>query len=148
MTRRFHFFRMSVIPTAEETGWSVRNRCRIFGVAMVAERQSLEHRPAGRGHPDSLRHRADLSAVAFRPGLRGLRRLVHHSLDPLRLTSRSRGTGSIQCDRGDGVPGGCGSDDVLAEVKEWGAQAHLVPGPSWPPLIQMFSKNYDWIIYG
>ena len=85
---------------------------------MVAQRESLERRPPGRRHFDSLRHRADLSAVALRPGLCRLRRLVHHSLDPLGRAGRSRGAGSIRCDRGDGVPGGRGGDDVLAEAKE------------------------------
>lgn len=97
---------------------------------MVAERQPLERRPAGRRHFDSLWHRADLSAVAFRPGLRGLRRLVHHPLDTLGMAGRSRGAGSIRCDRGDGVPGGRGGDDVLAEVRN-GKDEEGWPGGSY-----------------
>ncbi|ULA67979.1 MAG: hypothetical protein LZF62_310051 [Nitrospira sp.] len=96
----------------------MRNGRRVFNLAMVEKRQPLEHRPPGRRHLDSVRHRADLSAVAFRPGLRGLRRLVHHPLDTLGMAGRSRGTGSIRCHRGHGVPGWRNGDDVLAEVRE------------------------------
>ena len=118
MTRRFHFFRMSAIPTAEETGWSVRNRRRICSLAMVAERQPLERRPAGRCHTDYVWDRANLPALTLRPGLCRLRRLVHRFIDPLGMVGRSRGAGSLRCHRGDGVPGGRGGDDVLAEVRE------------------------------
>ena len=107
---------MSVIPTAEETGWSVRNRWPVFNLAMVTERKPLERRATGCQHFDSERHRADLSAVAFRPGLRGVRRLVHHPLDPLGLAGRSREAGSLRCHRRGNVPGGRSGDDVLAEV--------------------------------
>ncbi len=117
MTRRFHFFRMSVIPTAEETGWSVRNRRRICSLAMVAERQPLERRPAGRCHFDFVRDRANLPALTLRPGLCRLRRLVHHPLDHLGMAGRSRRAGSLRCHRGDGVPGGRGGDDVLAKAE-------------------------------
>jgi len=100
------------------TGGSVRNRWRVFNLAMVAEREPLERRPAGCRHFDSVRHRPNLPAVALRPGLCRVRRLVHRVIDPLGMAGRSRGAGSIRCDRGDGVPGGRGGDDVLAEVKE------------------------------
>ena len=84
----------------------------------MVEQQPLERRPPGRCHLNSLRHRADLSAVALRPGLCRLRRLVYHPVDPLGMAGRSRGAGSIRCHRGDGVPGGRRGDDVLAEVKD------------------------------
>lgn len=106
------------IHSLVRAGGSVRNRWRVFNLAMVAEREPLERRPAGCRHFDSLWHRADLSAVAFRPGLRGLRRLVHRVIDPLGPAGRSRGAGSFRCDRSDGVPSGRGGDDVLAQVEE------------------------------
>ncbi len=84
---------------------------------MVAERQPLERRPAGCRHFNSVRHRPDLPAIALRPGLCRVRRLVHCSVDPLGLAGRSLGAGSFRCDRGDGVPSGRDSDDVLAEVR-------------------------------
>ena len=89
---------------------------------------------------DSVRDGADLSAVTLRPGLCRLRRLVHCFVDPLGMAGRSHGAGSIRCDRGDGVPGGCGSDDVLAEVKDgkelaWRcpalAQRAVADSPRW-----------------
>jgi hypothetical protein len=98
-------------------GRSVRNRRRIFSLAMVAERQPLERRPPGRGHLDSVRHRADLPAVALRPGLCRLWRLVHHPVDSVGVARRSRGAGSIRCHRGNGVPRGRDGDDVLAEIE-------------------------------
>jgi len=66
----------------------------------------------------SYRHRADLSAVALRPVLCRVQRPVHHSLDPLGRAGRSCGAGSIRCHRGDGVSGGGGGDNVLAEVEK------------------------------
>ncbi len=84
---------------------------------MVAERQPLERRPPGRGHLDSVRHRADLPAVALRPGLCRLWRLVHHPVDSVGVARRSRGAGSIRCHRGNGVLGGRDGDDVLAEIE-------------------------------
>ena len=84
---------------------------------MVAERQPLGHRTPGRRHLDSVRHRTDLSAVALRPGVRRLWRLVHPPVDSVGVAGRSRGAGSIRCDRGDGVPRGRGGDDVLAELE-------------------------------
>lgn len=59
-----------------------------------------------------------LSAVALRPGLCRLWRLVHYFVDPLGVARRSRGTGSIRCDRRDGVPGRRSGDHVLAKVKK------------------------------
>ena len=40
-------------------------------------------------------NRADLSAVALRPGLCRLRRLVYHPVDPLGMAGRSRGAGLV-----------------------------------------------------
>ena len=71
-----------------------------------------------RRHLDSVRHRADLSAVTLRPGLCRLWRLVHHSIHTLGVARRPRGAGSIRCHRGDGVPRWRDGDDVLAEVKK------------------------------
>jgi hypothetical protein len=92
------------------------DRSWISCLAVVAEREPLEHRASGHSSPVSLWHRAHLPARPLRSRVCCLRRMVYRALDTLGVAGGSHHAGPLGFGRWPHLPFRHSYHHVLAPV--------------------------------
>jgi hypothetical protein len=93
-------------------------------LAVVAEREPLEHRASGRSSPVSLWHCAHLPARSLRSRVCCLRRMVYRALDTLGMAGGSHHAGPLGFGRWPHLPFRHSHHHVLAAVARQFCEQH------------------------